>query len=131
MSNLSNTPNSPAPKKIWPFVAASYEGHTITIRRDPSYNVSPIITHLIQRKQLKEHLQGSIMSIKQVFRELKTMSEGRIRLSSTFDGFGDGPIQITPEMWPELISELKVVLVTVDSDKRKNADMAPLIDLSG
>ncbi|KAF8603246.1 hypothetical protein BDV93DRAFT_607059, partial [Ceratobasidium sp. AG-I] len=77
-----------------PFFAAEYQGRKTTIRRNSNYH-------------------ATVASIKKAFTELQLIPADRILLSSRFDGFDD-LIQVTEDMWAELVPRLMVVNVLLE-----------------
>ncbi|KAF8594413.1 ubiquitin-domain-containing protein [Ceratobasidium sp. AG-I] len=78
-----------------PFISAQYQDRRATIRRNPDY-------------------QESIASIKRAFRPLRHTPPDRILISAQFREYND-TIEITQEMWAELVPRLVVVNVALDT----------------
>jgi hypothetical protein len=56
-----------------------------------------------------------LSSAKKLFHALQNVNNERIRLISTFEEFGDTPIQITEDIWADLLPELlKVDIIVLD-----------------
>ncbi|KAF8597620.1 hypothetical protein BDV93DRAFT_562131 [Ceratobasidium sp. AG-I] len=99
-------------RKTWPFVGANYEGHTVTVRRDLDYD-------------------SFVKSIQYAFGAISTCNPNQIRLSATFDGLGGVPVQITPDLWAELLPELQIVVVTVECTLPGLLGNAPNVGVPG
>lgn len=70
--------------------------------------------HLVSFKPNNISKQQSIASIKRVFRALRLISEEQILISAEFREYND-TIEITEELWAELVPRLMVVNVTLDT----------------
>jgi hypothetical protein len=58
-------------------------------------------------------LQVTVSSVKQAFRALRFTASDRITLFALFEGF-DGLIQVTHEMWSELLPQFTAITVVLD-----------------
>ncbi|CUA67939.1 hypothetical protein RSOLAG22IIIB_07625 [Rhizoctonia solani] len=77
-----------------PFLAAEYQGRKVTIRRNPDY-------------------QETIASVKRAFSALHNTPTNQILLCARFEEFGDD-LQVTDELWSDLLSRLMLVTVILD-----------------
>ncbi|KAL5637693.1 hypothetical protein ACGC1H_002083 [Rhizoctonia solani] len=77
-----------------PFLAAEYQGRKVTIRRNPDY-------------------QETIASVKRAFSALHNTPLNQILLCARFEEFGDD-LQVTDELWSDLLSRLMLVTVMLD-----------------
>ncbi|KAG9094194.1 hypothetical protein FS749_012957 [Ceratobasidium sp. UAMH 11750] len=84
--------------RLWPFIAVRYEGRAIAMKR-------------------KFHYTEVIASIKMFYQSLRTTSDEQIRLVGVFQGFGDEPVEITAEVWPELAADLKTITVVYANEQ--------------
>ncbi|KAJ1302340.1 hypothetical protein OPQ81_001155 [Rhizoctonia solani] len=80
--------------KHLPFLAAEYQGRKVTIRRNPDY-------------------QETIASVKRAFSTLNRTRPNQILLFARFEEFGDD-LQVTDELWSELLPRLMLVTVMLD-----------------
>ncbi|KEP47996.1 ubiquitin-like Rad60 SUMO-like protein [Rhizoctonia solani 123E] len=77
-----------------PFLAAEYQGRKVTIRRNPDYT-------------------ETIASVKRAFSALHNTPPNQILLCARFEEFGDD-LQVTDELWSDLLSRLMLVTVMLD-----------------
>ncbi|CAE7162323.1 unnamed protein product [Rhizoctonia solani] len=103
-----------------PFFAAEYSGRRISIRRTVDYD-------------------ETISSVQKAFPVLSKVSTQRISLAQVFPELGDGGVEVSRELWKDilpLVKTMQVVVMDVDqsvksqstkSKKRKShaADLAP------
>jgi len=78
-----------------PFIAAQYEGRKVTIRRNPDYH-------------------ETIASVKKAFKVLRSTPADQILLSAQFLEYND-TIEITEDMWAELVPRLMAVNVVLET----------------
>lgn len=90
----SDTKSGPMVQNV-PFIAAQYEGRKVTIRRNPDY-------------------QESITSVKKAFKALRFTPPDQILLSAQFWEYND-TIEISEDMWAELVPRLMVVNVILET----------------
>ncbi|KAG8731074.1 hypothetical protein FRC12_019908 [Ceratobasidium sp. 428] len=92
MSDSPIVPNSPS---YPPYYVATYKGRTVAIKRDASY-------------------ETTIKIIQRTIHKLRSTSPHDICLSTTLPEYGDTLVQISEEMWPDIVGLVKSVEVTLE-----------------
>jgi hypothetical protein len=97
-----------------PFIAAEYEGRKVTIRRNPNYQVcrSQLGTCAEWFVLMMCRCQATVASVKDAFSSLRYTSD-EILLFARFEEYND-VLQITRNLWPDLLPSLMLVKVALD-----------------
>ncbi|KAG8702172.1 hypothetical protein FRC09_004916 [Ceratobasidium sp. 395] len=102
MSDSPIVPNSPS---YPPYYVATYKGRTVAIKRDASY-------------------ETTIKIIQRTIHKLRSTSPHDICLSTTLPEYGDTLVQISEEMWPDVVGLVKSVEVTLEEMSDAGDDIA-------
>ncbi|QRV81678.1 ubiquitin family protein [Ceratobasidium sp. AG-Ba] len=94
------------PSGTLPFFAAQHEKRTIAIRRNSNYD-------------------ATIDYIKKVFPALTGTPASRITISAVFQECGDLLVEINRDLWPDIVSRLSVVHISVDEEQAPELVSAP------
>ncbi|KAG8709247.1 hypothetical protein FRC08_018450 [Ceratobasidium sp. 394] len=81
-----------------PLIMVKYEGRSVVVRRRSDY-------------------EATIRSVKEVFPSLRTLDDQNIHLSAVLKEFGEDSVEISQDVWSDLVSQIKVVQVSVDDQK--------------
>ncbi|KAF8597623.1 hypothetical protein BDV93DRAFT_527297 [Ceratobasidium sp. AG-I] len=101
---MLNTNNQgPHPGRTLPFIAATYGGWTLTVRRSTDY-------------------ETFVENVKKAFG--MPNERGRVRLVSRFEEIGNRDVEVTPDMWAEVLPELVHVEVVLNKDQRGEEGIA-------
>ncbi|KAG9118448.1 hypothetical protein FRC07_007043, partial [Ceratobasidium sp. 392] len=95
-------PHTPSP----PYFVATYKGRAAAIKRDSSY-------------------ENTIKTIQKTIHKLRSADHESICVSTTLPEYGDTLVQISEEMWPEVVGLIKAVEVTLEEssdDDRSSMD---------
>ncbi|KAG8705100.1 hypothetical protein FRC09_003159 [Ceratobasidium sp. 395] len=84
----------PSPSNT-PYYVATYKGRTVAIKRDSNYDTT-------------------IKIIQNAIHKLRSVDPSDICLSTTLPEYGDTLIQISKEMWPDIVGLIKNVEVTLE-----------------
>ncbi|KAG9120685.1 hypothetical protein FRC07_003719 [Ceratobasidium sp. 392] len=91
MSN--NLPGSD--KSDLPYFVATYKGRAVAIKRDASY-------------------EATIKLVQKSIPKLRSIDTQDIFISTTLADYGDALIQISEDIWPEIVHSIKTVEITRD-----------------
>ncbi|KAG8716389.1 hypothetical protein FRC08_009522 [Ceratobasidium sp. 394] len=78
-----------------PYYVAAYKGRSVAIKRDTDY-------------------QATIKIIQKSIPKLRSADAEDIFMATTLAGFGDTLVQISEEIWPDVVARLKTVEVTLE-----------------
>ncbi|KAG8796455.1 hypothetical protein FRC12_022937 [Ceratobasidium sp. 428] len=84
------------------FIAAEYEGRQVAVRRSANYDIT-------------------LTLVKEAFRSLNTVDAERISISAFVEELGDN-LEISKNIWPDLLPELQRITVTLDSSSPESDD---------
>ncbi|KAG8790689.1 hypothetical protein FRC12_011309 [Ceratobasidium sp. 428] len=84
------------------FIAAEYEGRQVAVRRSANYDVT-------------------LTLVKEAFRSLNAVDAERISISAFVEELGDN-LEISKNIWPDLLPELQRITVTLDSSSHESED---------
>ncbi|KAG8695577.1 hypothetical protein FRC09_009070, partial [Ceratobasidium sp. 395] len=84
------------------FIAAEYKGRQVAVRRSANYDVT-------------------LTLVKEAFRSLNAVDAERISISAFVEELGDN-LEISKNVWPDLLPELQRITVTLDSSSPESED---------
>ncbi|KAG8742300.1 hypothetical protein FRC12_015398, partial [Ceratobasidium sp. 428] len=111
---MSESPVVPPSPSYPPYYVATYNGRTVAIKRDPSYDVPPTFDCFFFCTNKVSSLQNTIKIIQKTIHKLRSVDPCDICLSTTLPEYGDTLVQITEEMWPDVVGLIKNVGVTLE-----------------
>ncbi|KAG9080129.1 hypothetical protein FRC06_007049, partial [Ceratobasidium sp. 370] len=82
-----------------PYYVATYKGRSVAIKRDADY-------------------QTTIKLVQKSIPKLRPADSQDIFLSTTLVDYGDALVQISEEIWPDIVGDVKSVEITLESDDR-------------
>ncbi|KAG8709246.1 hypothetical protein FRC08_018449 [Ceratobasidium sp. 394] len=75
-------------------IVVKYEGRMVAVRMTPNY-------------------EAMIKSVKEPFPSLQSLNDENIHLSASLPGFGKDWVEISRDLWPDMVSQLKTVRISV------------------
>ncbi|QRV96110.1 polyubiquitin-C [Ceratobasidium sp. AG-Ba] len=91
---MSNNVNPPGSTPL-PYYVASYQGRTVAIKRDPDY-------------------QATIKLVQKSIAKLRSVDSQDIIISTTLADYGNAVVQISEEIWPDVVGGVKIVEIAVE-----------------
>ncbi|QRV96108.1 ubiquitin family protein [Ceratobasidium sp. AG-Ba] len=91
---MSNNANPPASANL-PYYVAKYKGRTVAIKRDSDY-------------------QTTIKLMQKSIAKLRSADPQDIIISTALADYGDAVVQISEEIWPDVVDDVKVVEVSLE-----------------
>ncbi|KAG8702538.1 hypothetical protein FRC09_004680 [Ceratobasidium sp. 395] len=80
-----------------PYYVASYKGRSVAIKRDPDY-------------------QNTIKLVQKSIPKLRSIDARDVFLSTALENYGGALVQISEEIWPDIVDQVKVVEVVLEGD---------------
>lgn len=103
MSDNPRSPRAAIERRVQetpPLLAAQYDDEKVTIQRNPDYH-------------------ATVTSIKRAFNSLQDTPDDQILISSRFQEFND-TLQITDDLWPDVLPRLTLVTISLDRGSQSN-----------
>ncbi|KAG9120687.1 hypothetical protein FRC07_003721 [Ceratobasidium sp. 392] len=91
-----------------PYIVAKFEGHAIAIKRDADY-------------------QAILKALQQYIPKLRSVGTHNIFISATLAEYGDTLVQISGEIWPELVNTLNSIEITTTDPANTGPAMASAV----
>ncbi|KAG8736158.1 hypothetical protein FRC10_009642 [Ceratobasidium sp. 414] len=88
-----------------PYYVATYKGRSVAIKRDADY-------------------QNTIKLVQKSIPKLRPADTQDIFMSTTLVNYGDALVQISEEIWPDVVGDVKSVEITLENDDRAASDFA-------
>ncbi|KAG8718803.1 hypothetical protein FRC09_012088 [Ceratobasidium sp. 395] len=80
-----------------PYYVATYKGRSVAIKRDPDY-------------------QNTIKLVQKSIPKLRSVDGRDVFLSAALENYGGALVQISEEIWPDIVDQVKVVEVVLEGD---------------
>lgn len=103
----------PPPGAPLPYFVATFDGQKVTVKRDALHEVRTWTLQYADQYQPSSK-QNTIISLQRSFAALRTANLLDIHIHAKLEKYGDSLVQISEETWPDLVSGLKDVYVTLD-----------------
>ncbi|KAG9121071.1 hypothetical protein FRC07_003113 [Ceratobasidium sp. 392] len=104
------------------FIAVEHGGRQVAIRRSANYDVSLLDFH-VRVDQMMYHpsatSQITLTLVKEAFKSLGSVDAERILISAFVEELGDS-LEISKDIWSDLLPELKRITITFDSSPPKS-----------
>ncbi|KAG8721889.1 hypothetical protein FRC08_009146 [Ceratobasidium sp. 394] len=100
---MSNNQTHPGTSNL-PYYVATYKSRSVAIKRDPDYQTT---IQLVQKSIPKLHPAN----VQDIF------------ISTTLTNYGDALVQVSEEIWPDIVGDVKTVEITLESDDHAASDV--------
>ncbi|KAG8733328.1 hypothetical protein FRC12_018923 [Ceratobasidium sp. 428] len=94
LQSMSNNLLHPDTSNL-PYYVATYKGRSVAIKRDPDY-------------------QNTIKLVQKSVPKLRSVDGRDVFLSTTLENYGGALVQISEEIWPDIVDQVKVVEVVLE-----------------
>ncbi|KAG8716391.1 hypothetical protein FRC08_009524 [Ceratobasidium sp. 394] len=99
---MSNNQTHPDASNL-PYYVATYKSRSVAIKRDPDY-------------------QTTIKLVQKSIPKLRPANVEDIFISTTLANYGDALVQVSEEIWPDIVGDVKTVEITLESDDHAASD---------
>ncbi|KAG9081376.1 hypothetical protein FS749_007708 [Ceratobasidium sp. UAMH 11750] len=99
---MSNNQTHPDISNL-PYYVATYKSRSVAIKRDPDY-------------------QTTIKLVQKSIPKLRSANAQDIFISTTLTDYGDALVQVSEEIWPDIVGDVKTVEITLESDDHAASD---------
>ncbi|KAG9121643.1 hypothetical protein FRC07_002332 [Ceratobasidium sp. 392] len=99
-NNLASTD-----KSNLPYYVATFRGRSVAIKRDTDY-------------------QNTIKLVQKSIPKLRAADSRDIFISTSLSDYGDAMVQISEEIWPDIVSSVKTVEIILEGDNDTSLDLA-------
>ncbi|KAG8796267.1 hypothetical protein FRC12_001372 [Ceratobasidium sp. 428] len=86
-----------------PYYVATYKGRSVAIKRDPDY-------------------QNTIKLVQKSIPKLRSIDGRDVFLNTALENYGGALVQISEEIWPDVVDQVKMVEVSLDVDDNEYSE---------